>query len=352
MGQRGEQHLSVGMLGVEVERLARADLHDLPEVHHGDAVRHVQDDVEVVRDEEIGEAEASAQIHEEIQHLRLDRHVEGGHGLVSHDEARLEGQGRRDADALALAARQLVGIALGEGGMEPDHLQQLADQATAARRVVLAVDLERLRDDAAHAHPRIERAEGILEDDLHALPRFPQLVGSEPHEVPSLEADMARAGLDETQDQSTCRRLATARLAHETQGLPRLEDEAHAVHRPDDLTVTGQPLAAHVEMLGEAARLEERGHQLTTGQATKWPGSRSSRPGTVRRQSATTTGQRAAKRQPASGRRRSGGTPSMEVRGWPKRLGWGRHWSRPRVYGWSGREKRRPTGAISTMRPA
>src|SRR5262249_8330542 len=102
---------------------------------------------------------------------------------------------------------------------------------------------------------------------------------------------------------------------------------------PDDPPAMGQPLAARVEMLGEAARLEEGGHQVTTGHATKWSGSRSSRPGTARRQSATAKGQRAAKRQPASGRRRSGGTPSMEVSGWPKRLGWGRHWSRPRVYG-------------------
>src|SRR5215470_14531393 len=101
--------MRVWMLGVEVERLARADLYDLPQVHYGDAVRHVQDDVEVMRDEEIGEAEASAQIHEEIQHLRLDRHVEGGHRLVSYDEARLEGQGRGNADALTLTARQLVG---------------------------------------------------------------------------------------------------------------------------------------------------------------------------------------------------------------------------------------------------
>ncbi len=53
-----------------------------------------------------------------------------------------------------------------------------------------------------------------------------------------------------------------------------------------------------------------------------------------------------------SARRRSGGTPSMDASGCPKRLGCGKHWSRPRVYGWSGRAKRLATGAISTMRPA
>src|SRR5262249_54927152 len=98
-------------------------------------------------------------------------------------------------------------IPLGEGWAEPDHLQQLADQAPAPCRVLPAVDFERLGDDAAHAHARIERAERILEDDLHALPCLPQLVGSERHEVPPLEAHMARGGFDEAKDQSTPGRL-------------------------------------------------------------------------------------------------------------------------------------------------
>src|SRR5215813_15233971 len=167
--------------------------------------------------------------------------------------------------------------------MESDHLQQLADQAPAPCRVLFTVDFERLGDGAAHPHARIERAERILEDDLHALSRLPQLVGSERHEVPPLEAHVARGGLDETKDQSTRGRLPAPRLAHQPQRLSRLEGKVHAVHGPDDPPTTGQPLAAHVEMLGEATRLEERGHQLTTGQATKWSGSRSSRPGTGRR---------------------------------------------------------------------
>ena len=70
--------------------VARADLHDLAQVHHGHAIRHVQDDVEVVRDEEIGQAEAAPEVHEQVQHLGLDGHVERRHRLVGHDEARLQ----------------------------------------------------------------------------------------------------------------------------------------------------------------------------------------------------------------------------------------------------------------------
>jgi hypothetical protein len=64
------------MLGLPVDDVARAHLHDLAEVHNRDAIRQVQDHVEIVGDEEIGEAEAEAEIHQEVQHLSLDRDVE------------------------------------------------------------------------------------------------------------------------------------------------------------------------------------------------------------------------------------------------------------------------------------
>jgi len=50
------------MLGLSADDVARADLHELAQIHHGDAVRHVQDDVEIVGDEEIHQAEAPSQV--------------------------------------------------------------------------------------------------------------------------------------------------------------------------------------------------------------------------------------------------------------------------------------------------
>ena len=72
----------------------------------------------------------------------------------------------------------------------------------------------------------------------------------------------------------------------------------------------GQPGPAHVELLREAAHLEQRaGHQLTTGQATKWPGSRSSRRGARRGGSSprrrSSAGEAAARVRPAKIGRRS-----------------------------------------------
>ena len=75
-----------------------------------------------------------AQVHEQVQHLRLDRDVERRHRFVAHQELGLDGQRARDADACALAARELVRVAAREARIEPDPLQQLRDVVGGPRR--------------------------------------------------------------------------------------------------------------------------------------------------------------------------------------------------------------------------
>jgi hypothetical protein len=64
----------------------------------------VAHDRQVVGDEQIGQLEAVLEVVEQVDDLRLHRHVERGDRLVQHDQPRLERQRPRDADALALAA--------------------------------------------------------------------------------------------------------------------------------------------------------------------------------------------------------------------------------------------------------
>src|SRR6266481_10144863 len=116
-----EQRSRIGMLRVAVDRLDGAQLDDLAEIHHHHTVAEILHDIEVVADEEVGEAELGLEIDQHVQHLRLDRLVERRHRLVEDDQTWPERQGARDVDALALAARQLVRIALCIGvGLEPD----------------------------------------------------------------------------------------------------------------------------------------------------------------------------------------------------------------------------------------
>ena len=136
----GDGHGREQRLRVRHERLAiqiggRRELDDLAEVHHGDAVGDVLDDREIVRDEQVGEPAVALQILQQVDHLRLHRDVERRHRLVADDEARLDGERARDADALALAAGELVRIARRVLGAQADFLEQLAARARRPRRL-------------------------------------------------------------------------------------------------------------------------------------------------------------------------------------------------------------------------
>src|SRR3546814_18938501 len=89
--------------------------------------------------------------------LRLDGDVEGGHRLVADDELRVEDQRAGDADALALAAGELVRIAVHVMRLEPDVLQNGDDAVRDLPVLRQAVNLERLAADLAHGTARIER---------------------------------------------------------------------------------------------------------------------------------------------------------------------------------------------------
>ena len=100
-----------------------------PVVHHRDLVAHVLDHPEVVGDEEIGEVVLALEAPEEVQDLRLHGDVEGRHRLVADDELRLRGERPRNAEPLALAARELVREEALLLGAEPHVAEELGDPA-------------------------------------------------------------------------------------------------------------------------------------------------------------------------------------------------------------------------------
>ena len=77
----------------------------------------------IVGDQEIGEAEPVLQVAQEVEDLRLDRHVEGRGRLVANDEIGAHGDCARDRDALALAAGEFVRKLPRVGSVETDELK-------------------------------------------------------------------------------------------------------------------------------------------------------------------------------------------------------------------------------------
>ena len=96
----------------------------------GDVAHHG----EVMGDKDIGEVGLLLEVQQKVHHLGLDGHVQGGDGLVADDELRVHGEGAGDADALALAAGELVGETVGVLLVEADDLQQIDNLLPSARR--------------------------------------------------------------------------------------------------------------------------------------------------------------------------------------------------------------------------
>ena len=97
-------------------------------LEHRDAVAELDRLVDVVGDEDDRLAQALLQAQQLVlEALAVDR-VDGAEGLVHEHQRRVGGQGAGHADALALAAGELRGVAVARlGRVEPDELDELVD---------------------------------------------------------------------------------------------------------------------------------------------------------------------------------------------------------------------------------
>src|SRR5262249_55718258 len=101
-----------------------AELDHASLLHDGDAVAEPRGDAKIMRDEEHGKIETVADLLEQRQHLGLNRDVERRDRLVSDEDLGLHRE--RPCDAEALAARELVRIAVERAARDADRLDQLA----------------------------------------------------------------------------------------------------------------------------------------------------------------------------------------------------------------------------------
>ena len=119
-------------VGGPVVELARAaDLLDPRVVHHGDPVGDRHRLLLVVRDEQRRHLDLLVQPAQPLAQLRADLRVERAERLVEQQHARLDGERARQRHPLALAAGELVGVAVG--------VAREADDRPAARDVRAAI---------------------------------------------------------------------------------------------------------------------------------------------------------------------------------------------------------------------
>src|SRR5450759_2576804 len=197
------------------------------------------------------------QVDQQVDHLGLDRDVERRDRLVAYDQARSERQRPRDANALALAAGELVRIVQHLIRPQADLLEQLGDPLAllVARRH--AVDGKRLADDIAGGHARIEGSERVLEDDLHRTPVRTQLGLAEMGDIAAVEADAATGRFDQAQDAACHRRFAAAGFSYHAQRFADPQLETHAVHGMHGADTAAQNAASHRIVFNEVRYLEQ-----------------------------------------------------------------------------------------------
>jgi len=205
-----------------VEHVAgRALLDDGSAAHDDHSPGQLPHDRQVVADQQVADAGGVPDVGEQVQHLRLDRHVQGRDGLVEDQDLGLGGQRPGDRDALPLPAGQRPGRDGPLSLVEPDEVGELGDPRPSPPLVPAVVDAQHLLDRRLGAVPRVEAGVRVLEDDLHfpaALPSFFRRT-DRGAAVMATGADPPAGRAFEADDHLGDRRLSRAGLAHDRQRL-------------------------------------------------------------------------------------------------------------------------------------
>ena len=188
VGQRVEQALGVGMLGVVEHITQSASLHDTAGVHNGDLITDVCHDTQVVGDHDHGHLALIAQLLHHAQDLSLNGNVQSGGGLVRNQNCGAAGQSDGDNHALLHAAGELMGILVCTSSGDTNHLQHLFSLLHGLSLGALLVQAIAGSDLLTHGEGGVQGGHGILEDhgDVGTAELLQLLVG---HLVDILAAD-------------------------------------------------------------------------------------------------------------------------------------------------------------------
>ena len=203
----------------------RSGLHDLSVPHDGDLVGQIGNHRQIVGDEDHAHAILLHQIAQQVEDLRLGRHIERGGRLICNQELRSQRDCHGDRDALALATGEFVRIAVGRDlfRVETHAVHQCGRALVRLGARALVVDQDCLRNLVADRVDRIERRHRLLEDhrDVAAAHGAQCLLV---HRADIISGDFDLAGpfgraRQELHDREGGERLAGARFTHDTEDL-------------------------------------------------------------------------------------------------------------------------------------
>ncbi len=212
------------MQRVVVQQRRLAHFHDLSGVHHRSAVADRRRELEVVGDEQHGQAELAAQVIEDRHDLGLGGDIQRRSRLVGEQQLRLGEQRRGDRHALQHAAGQFVRVlpqsALTVG--DPHLAEHVGGAAVRLCGRHIEVGAQRLGHEIADPPHRVHVRTRILEDHRDLVAVAAQGGPGQAHDVhavvPDLAADLGPAGKQPVNGPRR-HRLARTGLAHESYRL-------------------------------------------------------------------------------------------------------------------------------------
>ena len=250
--KRTQQPFGIGVAGIVIDLLRRADLHDASGVHDGHPVSRPRHHAQVVGHQNGGGMQPLLDIPQQIQYLSLHRHVQRRGRLVRQQNFRLACQRHGHQAPLPLTAGQLMGVLHSLLWLHAHQRQQLRHTAVHGGALHAApMGADSLGDLPAHRHGGIQRRQWILKDHgEHLAPQaahIPLPVGGNVHSVYG-DAAGGDAGVlgQQLHDGAAQHALAAAALPHQRQHLALVEGQAHVphgLHRP------GGCVQAHGEMV-------------------------------------------------------------------------------------------------------
>ena len=220
---RRQQRLGVGHAHLLEQIRRRRAFDDAAGIHHRHLVGAAGDDAEIVGDDDHRHVAAALFARQQIEDLRLDRHVERGGRLVGDQQFRFAGQRDRDRDPLPHAAGKLMRVLhqplLRRGNA--DRGQQFDAAHFRGHAVEFEMLLQRLDQLGADRQHRIERGHRVLEHHRErTAAQLAQAFAVEAHEILAVEHHAAgQHGLlrQQLQDRPRQHGLAAAGFADDAE---------------------------------------------------------------------------------------------------------------------------------------
>lgn len=161
-------------------------------------------------DEDQDEAAAVAQVIQQVHDRGGRNGIEGGGDFVADQHVGVRRERAGDGDALALAAGEFVGVAVGEASGEADLFEEFQDAGRGLVGGGAPVQTQRTAEGRADRAARVEGAQRVLGHELEASALFAGAALGGGGETYSVEGDGTAGGAVESDDGADQGRLARA----------------------------------------------------------------------------------------------------------------------------------------------